>query len=490
MYKVTAVGNSGAPYQFTTVPATNGPITFTAEVGSDDGTSKTVSVGANCNATCLKVRCWREDGGKVTLRPPSMCYTTVSGSQRVRMGLTYWIDGAAQTTVYPQLIPGMWSENLGSAALFGDAQLELTEYPTPFVPANLADGTSNVDLVSLTDSLPITSWAIAAMATPGGRSVWWQPTVRYLASRGTAGANNSASLYIDTSNHAVLDVIDGSGNHSTATSGYLSIPPGKSALISGYWSGAPGIAIDGSIVPVTLSGAGIGLQSAPSSIYLGSGDGSGTGAWGGQIAGFQTCKKGVSTCGSSLARPAVPVSYFIGCIGDSMTFGQGLAPWPTTLGTLLGSSYVTYNYGVSGETSAQMLTRWTSTYRYTARSHITFLGGINEVVFGNGVQVWPNIKTITDQAVADGVRVVLLTLLPFKGSGGWTAGNQSDLEAINANIRAYASPPAVVVVDTYTAMGGADPLYLNAAYDSGDHFHPNQAGADVIAALVAAAIVP
>jgi lysophospholipase L1-like esterase len=87
-------------------------------------------------------------------------------------------------------------------------------------------------------------------------------------------------------------------------------------------------------------------------------------------------------------------------------------------------------------------------------------------------------RDMTGRARAAGLRTVGATLLPIRGSGFSTPRSEAKRATVNAWIResgAYDS-----VIDLAAAMGDA----LDAAHDSGDQLHPNDAGYRAMAAAV------
>ena len=79
------------------------------------------------------------------------------------------------------------------------------------------------------------------------------------------------------------------------------------------------------------------------------------------------------------------------------------------------------------------------------------------------------------------IRVLCSTLTPFKGYGSWTPTLEAGREAYNAFV-ASKSSGCDGVIDQAKAVGDPrDPQQYLAAYDSGDHLHPNPAGHAAIA---------
>ena len=85
------------------------------------------------------------------------------------------------------------------------------------------------------------------------------------------------------------------------------------------------------------------------------------------------------------------------------------------------------------------------------------------------------LESLIQQARARGVKVLLGTLLPFKGAAYWSEEKESRREAVNRWIRSRRNVEAVVDFDA-AMRDAADPQVLKAAYDSGDHLHPGNAG--------------
>jgi lysophospholipase L1-like esterase len=79
---------------------------------------------------------------------------------------------------------------------------------------------------------------------------------------------------------------------------------------------------------------------------------------------------------------------------------------------------------------------------------------------------------------------------PFKGAYGYdTPANEAVRDTVNGWIRESGEYDAVADADA-VLRDPADPDALRAAYDSGDHLHPNDAGADALARAVAPAVRP
>lgn len=82
---------------------------------------------------------------------------------------------------------------------------------------------------------------------------------------------------------------------------------------------------------------------------------------------------------------------------------------------------------------------------------------------------------IIEQAHAHGLKVIGGTLPPYEGADYFKPAGEEMREAVNTWIRNSHAFDAVVDFDAVT-RDPAHPTRLRAAYDSGDHLHPNDAG--------------
>jgi lysophospholipase L1-like esterase len=129
-------------------------------------------------------------------------------------------------------------------------------------------------------------------------------------------------------------------------------------------------------------------------------------------------------------------------------------------------------------------------------SHVIFLLGINDIAFPALVpdqevsveQMTAGMETMISKARAKGIKVFAGTLLPFKGATLFGAPYYSDAfepkrQAYNSWVRSNTMVDGVIDFDM-AMRNPADPLSLLPAYDSGDHMHPNDAGAEAMAKAV------
>lgn len=218
--------------------------------------------------------------------------------------------------------------------------------------------------------------------------------------------------------------------------------------------------------------------------YVGS-DENGTGQPGGVVKGVRSdvTRAGGLWTGASTGTPVLAM------VGDSITAGfssSGSGP-PVRLGKAV-PAYVA-DFGVPGATAADCLTNyraWVAGHGYTS---LILLCGVNSLSAGaTAVSVMATLTTIMDEARAAGLRVTPMGITPWKNAGTWTAPKQTQTDALNVLIAAYATANGLTYVDPAPLGGeGGDPAVLLAAYDSGDHIHPTAAGNIAIGALLQAA---
>ena len=118
---------------------------------------------------------------------------------------------------------------------------------------------------------------------------------------------------------------------------------------------------------------------------------------------------------------------------------------------------------------------------------VVFLG-TNDLYFGAGAPALiGGYRQAAAAARAAGVRVVAVTVTPRAGSEGWDPTRQARLEQVNQWLLTSDRFDAVINVATALAdiyNGSCQPTAMLPAYDSGDHLHPDTAGATAMANAV------
>lgn len=196
----------------------------------------------------------------------------------------------------------------------------------------------------------------------------------------------------------------------------------------------------------------------------------------------------------------------VAAIGDSITDGNmatmdANTRWPDVLAQRLAPDGVAVlNAGISGarllkdRMGENALARFErDVLAQPGLSAVIVLMGINDIGW-HGTPLGPDdgiasadalidgYRQLIQRAHARGVRIVGATLTPFEGAlqdtpmrGYFNADKERVRQAVNAWIRAGGEFDAVVDFDAIT-RDPAHPARFRAAYDSGDHLHPGDAG--------------
>lgn len=198
------------------------------------------------------------------------------------------------------------------------------------------------------------------------------------------------------------------------------------------------------------------------------------------------------TANAEIAPPAADEKRVV-FMGDSITdnWDKAGAAWLPNLKPFFpGKPYL--DRGISGQTTPQMLVRFRPDVIDLEPKVVVILAGINDIAGNTGEipleSTEENLASMTELARANGVRVVLSSLLPASNLP-WRP-TVTDVVAkvakLNGWIKDYAKKNGLVYVDYFSAMsdghGGLKPeLALDAV-------HPNAAGYEVMAPLAEAAI--
>lgn len=184
-------------------------------------------------------------------------------------------------------------------------------------------------------------------------------------------------------------------------------------------------------------------------------------------------------------RPPAPGENRVVFMGNSIT--EGWAPLFDSL--FPGKPYI--GRGISGQTSPQMLLRFRQDVIALEPKVVVILAGTNDIAGNTGPStlemIENNITSMTELAKANGIRVVLGSVLPaFDFS--WRRGLEpaQKIVALNAWIKSYAERAGVVYADFHTPM--ADERQGLRSDLSKDGVHPTPAGYAVMAPIVERAI--
>ena len=170
-------------------------------------------------------------------------------------------------------------------------------------------------------------------------------------------------------------------------------------------------------------------------------------------------------------------------MGDSITQGWKLDE------SFPGKPYV--NRGISGQTTPQMLVRFRQDVIDLKPKVVVILAGTNDIAGNTGPmtleQTEGNLASMAELAAANGIRVVLCSVLPAFDYH-WAPGLQPapKIAQVNAWLKNYAAQRGYVYVDFYSVMKddrGGLPTTL-----SGDGVHPLPAGFAIMSPLAEAGI--
>ena len=164
--------------------------------------------------------------------------------------------------------------------------------------------------------------------------------------------------------------------------------------------------------------------------------------------------------------------------------------WAKSFPTMFpGKSYV--GRGISGQTTPQMLVRFRQDVVALKPQVVVILAGINDIAGNTGpatlAMIADNLMSMTEIAKANGIRVVLSSVLPAYDFP-WRRGIEPAPKVVSLNgwIRCYAAQAGATYLDYYGKMvdarGGLSPEMAS------DGVHPTEAGYRIMAPLAEAAI--
>jgi acyl-CoA thioesterase I len=179
-------------------------------------------------------------------------------------------------------------------------------------------------------------------------------------------------------------------------------------------------------------------------------------------------------------------------MGDSITEGWGMKATATSPGRgafFPGRPYI--NRGISGQTTPQMLIRFRQDVIDLKPKVVVILAGTNDIAENTGKTtqqaIGDNIASMSDLARANGIRVVLCSVLPATDFH-WHPGLEPapKIRELNEWIKQYATKNGIAYVDYYSSLANSEGG-LKTEF-SPDGVHPNKAGYEVMAPLAEAGI--
>ena len=149
------------------------------------------------------------------------------------------------------------------------------------------------------------------------------------------------------------------------------------------------------------------------------------------------------------------------------------------------------NRGIARQTTPQMLVRFRQDVIALKPAVVVIQGGANDVagIGGPGTRgtLSDNLMSMTELAQANGIRVVIASILPICDCGRSQTSLRSPVRIIDFNewIRTYAAAKGAIYLDYYSAL--AEGRSFKAVLTS-DGFLPNDAGYQVMGPLAEQAI--
>ncbi len=145
--------------------------------------------------------------------------------------------------------------------------------------------------------------------------------------------------------------------------------------------------------------------------------------------------------------------------------------------------------GISGQTTYQFIVRFREDVINLHPVAVVINGGINDIAENNYAydesRTFGNIMTMAEMAEANGIQVILTSLLPSDRLS-WRPEKTDvadKVASLNTLIKAYADEKGYPYVDYYTPMVYGESRALNPAY-SDDGVHPTPPGYDVMEAVL------
>jgi len=154
-----------------------------------------------------------------------------------------------------------------------------------------------------------------------------------------------------------------------------------------------------------------------------------------------------------------------------------------------GKPYI--NRGIGGQTTPQMVVRFHQDVVALKPKVVVILAGINDIAGNTGPStlemIEDNLQAMTEMAKANGIRVVLSSVLPAYDFP-WRPGMNPapKVVALNSWMKGYAAKAGAIYLDYHSAMADARQGMREGL--SSDGVHPTEAGYRLMAPLVEKAI--
>ena len=183
----------------------------------------------------------------------------------------------------------------------------------------------------------------------------------------------------------------------------------------------------------------------------------------------------------SLNKVNILQNHQVYVMGDSLSNNT----YESALTNLLGSSWNVNSKGIGGNTTTQMLDRFSADVIVGDAEYVVILGGINDVLAGvSASTIQSNLQSMYTAAHNNGSKVIAITITPFKNHTSWTSGFQAVVDDVNSWITS-ASANVDYKIDAYSILENpSDTDTLLPTYDNGDHLHLSSAGYSLLATTI------
>jgi acyl-CoA thioesterase I len=189
------------------------------------------------------------------------------------------------------------------------------------------------------------------------------------------------------------------------------------------------------------------------------------------------------------------------CFGDSLTAGYQSAtpdqpfiqetPYGGFLQQRLGARARVAVSGICGELTGEMVLRFRDDVLRHAPAYVVILGGTNDLGWNaQPKEIMRNLLKMHEQARADGIRAVAVTVPSLRSEDGTDAGGRAFLQehigrrqALNRMLSDYCRSKAIPCLDLFTATSEPETLQLAPAY-SNDGLHLTTRGYERLAELL------
>jgi len=179
------------------------------------------------------------------------------------------------------------------------------------------------------------------------------------------------------------------------------------------------------------------------------------------------------------------LTHIVYTIGDSQT-ARGL--FQNRLTELLGSCWATDNKGIPGNTASQMSARFSAeVLQAMDAEYVVIWGGVNDIIQHPSItvsEIETSLQSMFTAAHCAGIKVISVSIPPFKGYALWTSAMQSTADEVNFWIASTATN-IDFKIDAYSLLEDPNaPDQLASAFDSGDHLHLSVAGYNAVAEAI------